>query len=146
MRPARSPLPLASPAQLGLGVALCVVSLVSFFPQVVDASEAGLRYHHLDHAGHYLFGALAGLVLGSLPAVSRRLGDRASAGMAAVLVASMVAMLVMVPRFYEPLESNRAEHAAFHVAIALPSASPPASARPGSAASAAGSWSSSRSG
>jgi cytochrome c oxidase subunit I len=117
--PALSSLPLASPAQLGLGVALCVISVVSFLPQVVDASEAGLRYHHLDHAGHYLFGALAGLVLGSLPAVSRRLGDRAWAGMAAVLLAPMVAMLVMVPRFYEPLEQHAAAHAGLHVAIAL---------------------------
>ena len=100
------------PAQLRSAVAACVVALAAFFPQVVDASEASIRYHHLDHAGQFFFGTMLGLVLGSLPAVSRRLGDRLGLGLAAVLVAPMVMMLVMVPRFYEPLERHPVEHAA----------------------------------
>ena len=49
------------PAQLGLGVAACVVGLAAFFPQVVDASEVSIRYHHLDHAGQFFFGVMLGL-------------------------------------------------------------------------------------
>ena len=61
-------------------LAACVVALAAFFPQVVDASEVSIRYHHLDHAGQFFFGAMLGLLLGSLPAVSRRLGDHSSLG------------------------------------------------------------------
>ena len=56
--------------------------LLAFFPQIVDASEASIRYHHLDHAGQFFLGAMLGLLLGSLPAISRRLGDRSSLGLA----------------------------------------------------------------
>jgi cytochrome c oxidase subunit 1 len=116
--PARRGVPLASPAQLGLGLAVCVVALASFFPQVVHASETSIRYHHLDHAGHFLFGVMLGLLLGSAPAVSSRLGDRPTLGLVAVIVAPAVMMLLMVPRFYEPLERHPFEHALFHLAMA----------------------------
>src|SRR5581483_2489177 len=73
--PTDAGVPLANPQQLALGVAGCVAGLAAFFPQVVDASEASIRYHHLDHAGHFFLGVMLGLVLGSLPALSRRLGE-----------------------------------------------------------------------
>ncbi len=127
-RPAEEPLPLAAPAdegvpfanpgQLALGAAACVVGLAAFFPQVVDASEASIRYHHLDHAGHFAFGVMLGLLIGSLPAVSRRLGERPTAGLVAVIAAPTLMMLVMVPRFYEPLERHSLEHALYHLAMA----------------------------
>jgi uncharacterized membrane protein (UPF0136 family) len=110
--------PLSGPVQLGFGVAVCVVALVSFFPQVVDASEASIRYHHLDHTGHFLFGTMLGLLLGSLPAVSRRLGQRPTWGLTAAIVAPAAMMMVMVPRFYEPLERHPFEHALYHLAMA----------------------------
>jgi cytochrome c oxidase subunit 1 len=111
-------LPLASPTQLGFALAACIVALASFFPQVIDASEVSNRYHHLDHAGQFFLGAVAGLLLGSLPSVSRRLGDRSSLGLATVLAAPMLMMLVMVPRIYEPLESDPLHHALYHLAMA----------------------------
>ena len=114
----RTGVPLSGPVQLGFGLAACVVSLVAFFPQVVDASEASIRYHHLDHTGHFLFGTTLGLLLGSLPAVSRRLGQRPAWGLTAVIVAPAVMMMVMVPRFYEPLERHPFEHALYHLAMA----------------------------
>jgi cytochrome c oxidase subunit 1 len=110
--------PLAGPVQLLFGTAACVVALASFFPQVVDASEASVRYHHLDHAGHFFLGLALGLVLGSLPAVSQRLGERSSLGLAAVILAPAAMMLVMVPRFYEPLEQHPPWHALYHVGMA----------------------------
>jgi hypothetical protein len=61
---------------------------------------------------------MLGVVIGSLPAVSRRLADRSGLGLAAVIVAPAAMMLVMVPRFYEPLEQHSFEHALFHVAMA----------------------------
>jgi cytochrome c oxidase subunit 1 len=110
--------PLASRAQLGFGLAVCIVALASFFPQIIDASEVSNRYHHLDHAGQFFLGAMLGVLLASLPAVSRRLGDHSSLGLLAVLVAPMLMMVVMVPRIYEPLERDPFEHALYHLAMA----------------------------
>jgi hypothetical protein len=116
--PTRKGVPLASSPQLGFGVAASVIGLAAFFPQIVDASAASNRYHHLDHAGQFFTGAMLGVVLGSLPTISRRLGEHSSIGLATVLVAPTLMMLVMVPRFYEPLEPHRVEHALYHVAMA----------------------------
>jgi cytochrome c oxidase subunit 1 len=128
-RPAEAPLPreaptdagvpFANPQQLALGAAGCVVGLAAFFPQVVHASETSIRYHHLDHAGHFAFGVMLGLVLGSLPAISRRLGERPALGLTAVIAAPTLMMLVMVPRFYEPLERHSFEHALYHLSMAV---------------------------
>ncbi len=118
-KPADAGVPLATPAQLALGAALCVVGLAAFFPQVVDASEASIRYHHLDHAGHFFLGAMLGLLLGSLPALSNRLGQRPTLGLVAAIGAPTLMMLVMVPRFYEPLERHPFEHALYHLAMAV---------------------------
>jgi cytochrome c oxidase subunit 1 len=110
-------LPIATPVQLAVVAAASVVALASYFPPVVEASEASLRYHHLDHAGQFLLGTLVGVLLGSMPAVSRRLGARPTAGLLAVTAAPTVMMLLMVPRFYEPLESHAFEHALYHLAM-----------------------------
>ncbi|MGZ8715933.1 MAG: cbb3-type cytochrome c oxidase subunit I [Gaiellaceae bacterium] len=117
-RPVHRGVPLAGPAQLGFGLAVCVVALAAFFPQIVNASETSIRYHHLDHAGEFLLGIMVGLVLGSTPAISRRLGERSSYGLAAVIVAPTLMLLLMVPRFYEPLERHPFEHALYHLAMA----------------------------
>ena len=53
--------------QLGFGVAACVVSLAAFFPQVIDASEASIRYHPAAHAGPFFVGTVLGLLHGSHP-------------------------------------------------------------------------------
>jgi cytochrome c oxidase subunit I len=118
VRPRPGDVPLATPAQLGVAAAACVVSLASFFPSIVSASETSIRYHHLDHAGHFCLGLLLGLVAGSLPTLSGRLGDRSATGLAAVIGAPAAMMLVMVPRFYEPLEHHSFEHALYHLAMA----------------------------
>ncbi|HZT52899.1 MAG TPA: cbb3-type cytochrome c oxidase subunit I [Gaiellaceae bacterium] len=110
-------LPLERPGELALGAALCVVGLAAFLPPVVRASEASVGYHHLDHAGHFFLGTMLGLVAGSLPVVSRRLGPRPTLGLTAVIAAPTLMMLVMIPRFYEPLEHQPAEHAAYHLAM-----------------------------
>jgi cytochrome c oxidase subunit 1 len=115
---ARRGQPLSGAAQLGFGVAACVVALVSFFPQVVDASEASIRYHHLDHTGQFLLGTVLGLLLGSIRGISKLLGDRPAAGIAAVIVAPTVMMLLMVPRLYEPLEAHPFQHALYHIGMA----------------------------
>ncbi|HEY6055566.1 MAG TPA: cbb3-type cytochrome c oxidase subunit I, partial [Gaiellaceae bacterium] len=118
--PVRHPvgLPLQTGPQLAFGAAACVVGLFAYFPQVISASEAGTRWHHLDHAAQFLFGGMIALVLACLPRVSQRLGERPGLGLAAVLGSSSVMLLLMVPRFYEPLESHSALHALFHVAMA----------------------------
>ncbi|HEY6029477.1 MAG TPA: hypothetical protein VIU44_02885, partial [Gaiellaceae bacterium] len=119
--PARHPvgLPLQTGMHLALAVAACVVGLLAFFPQVIDASETGTRWHHLDHASQFLFGGLVALVVGCLPAVSRRLGERPGLGLAAVLASSTAMLLLMAPRFYEPLERHSLLHALYHVLMAV---------------------------
>jgi len=109
--------PLASPRHFALAFAAAVVSLAAFFPQVVEASESSARYHHLDHAGHFSLGVLLGLVLGSTPTLSRRLGERPWLGLGAAILAPTLMMLVMVPRVYEPLEAHPLEHALYHLAM-----------------------------
>jgi hypothetical protein len=64
------------------------------------------RYHHLDHAGQFFLGATLGLLLGSLPTISRRLGDHSTLGLATVLAAPTLMMLMMVPRIYERLSAT----------------------------------------
>jgi len=110
--------PLATAAQLAVGVAAAVIGLAAFFPQIVHASEASIEYHHLDHAADFFFGVVVALALGSLPSVSRWLGKRESIGLAAVILAPTVMMLVMVPSIYEPLERHPFEHALYHLAMA----------------------------
>ncbi|HSP74530.1 MAG TPA: cbb3-type cytochrome c oxidase subunit I, partial [Gaiellaceae bacterium] len=119
--PARHPvgLPLQTGMHVALAVAACVVGLLAYFPQVIDASEANTRWHHLDHASQFLLGGLVALVVGCLPAVSRRLGERPGLGLAAVLAGSTAMLLLMAPRFYEPLERHSLLHALYHVLMAV---------------------------
>jgi cytochrome c oxidase subunit I len=117
-KPAAHGAPLGTFAQLGFAVAFAVVAIAAFFPAIVDAAEASTRYHHLDHAGQFLLGILVGLLLGSLDAVSRRLGDHPALGLTAVVAAPALMMLLMVPRLYEPLEGNDAAHALYHLGMA----------------------------
>ena len=64
-------------------------------------------------------GCGTGIVTMRLAGPGRRvLGIDRSAGMAAVLAAPPLMMLLMVPRIYEPLERHPFEHAAYHVAMA----------------------------
>jgi cytochrome c oxidase subunit 1 len=110
--------PLTTPMQFAVAAGLCVVGLAAFSPQVRRASEAGIRYHHLAHAGQFFLGGMLGLLIGSLPAVSARLGNHPNAGLAAVIAAPTVMMAVMVPRFYEPLETHSFEHFLYHLGMA----------------------------
>ena len=110
---------LTTPFQLGTMVAVAVACVFSFLPPIVDASETSTRYHHLLHAGEFLLGAAAGLVVASLPAVQRRLGPRtADLGLAAVVLVPALAMLAMMPAVYESLDDRPALHFLYHVGIA----------------------------
>jgi cytochrome c oxidase subunit 1 len=116
---ARPPVPpLTTPAQFAVATALCVVGLAAFSPQVVHAAEASARYHHLTHAGQFFLGGMLGLVIGSLPRVSARLGDHPNAGLAAVIAAPTLMMMLMVPRLYESLERHPVEHFLYHLGMA----------------------------
>jgi cytochrome c oxidase subunit 1 len=114
----RRGLPLTGSLELRPALAAAVAGLITFVPDVIEASEKSARLHHLDHAGHFFVGAMAGLLVGCLPAISRWLGDRPSLGLVAVLAAPTAMMLVMVPRLYEPLEGDPFQHAGFHLAMA----------------------------
>jgi cytochrome c oxidase subunit 1 len=122
--PAPEPRPLAAPLddelELGVVVALATLALVAFIPAVVDASGASARWHHLDHAGHFAYGALLGLALGSgVQALRRRLAQGPSdAAIWTVILAPAVMLLAMVPTLYESLEDAGILHFLYHVGIA----------------------------
>jgi cytochrome c oxidase subunit 1 len=112
--------PLATGAQVGLALAAGVVAVVAFSPQLTDAVLDSVRYHHLQHAGNIFFGVMIGLVLGSLPGVSERLGARWSGvSLALVILAPALAMLLMIPTAYDRLTESEALHVVYHVGIAV---------------------------
>jgi cytochrome c oxidase subunit 1 len=95
-----------------------VVFLAAFFPQVTDAAEQSVRYHHLQHATEFLFGALVGVLLASLPAGFAWIRSRTDLGIAAVVVAPAAMLLLMLPDIYESLESNAGLHFLYHLGMA----------------------------
>ncbi len=112
--------PLATPFQLGTMVAVAVACLFSFLPPISRAAEQSTRYHHLLHGGEFLLGAALGLIVASLPEVHGRLGRRAAdVGLAAVILAPALLMLVMEPAVYEPLNDRPVLHVLYHDAIAI---------------------------
>ena len=110
--------PLWTRRQLLVAAAVVVVAFAAFVPPVIDAADTSTRWHHLDHAAQFFFGAALGLVFASLPRVHRRLGEHPHIGLAAVLAGSSAMLLLMVPRLYEPLEPHPVYHALFHVGMA----------------------------
>jgi cytochrome c oxidase subunit 1 len=113
--------PLATPAQLALGMAAAVAAIVFFLPAVADPGEDHVQLHHLAHAGQFLFGLALGLTLASLPtafAVLSRPRWASDAGLAAAIVAPLVMLLLMTPSIYESLDAHPALHALYHVGIA----------------------------
>lgn len=109
----------AGPAQLAVAVAAAVISLAAFLPSVVDAAEVSTGYHHLDHAGQFLFGGLVGAIVASLPRVARRFDRRtADLGIAVVIAAPAGMMLAMLPSVYGGVEGGTATHLLYHVGIA----------------------------
>jgi cytochrome c oxidase subunit 1 len=101
---------------LSMTAAAGTVAYVSFFPPVVAAAEAGVRWHHVVHAGEFVSGALLAFSVASVPGVWARLGTRhRDAGIAGVVVAPLAAMLAMTPRFYESVGDEPLLHAMYHI-------------------------------
>ena len=112
--------PLATSAQIALALGAGVVSLIAFSPQVTDAVIDSVRYHHLQHAGNFFFGVMAGLVLGSTPTVARRLGLRLpGVALSLAIFAPAVLMLMMVPAVYTRIDEHTGLHVLYHLAAAL---------------------------
>jgi cytochrome c oxidase subunit I len=103
--------------QFAAVTAAAVVFLGSFAPAVTDATESSVRYHHLQHATQFLVGLLVGAALASSPAVFARLRQQANPGIALVVAAPALMLLVMLPSIYESFESNDGLHLLYHVGI-----------------------------
>ena len=91
--------------------------LASFAPSITDATESSVRYHHLQHAAQFLVGLLVGAAVASTPAVFARLRGLTSLGIALVVVAPAVMLLVMLPSIYGSVESSDWLHLLYHVGI-----------------------------
>jgi cytochrome c oxidase subunit 1 len=101
---------------LSLMSAAGTVAFVSLFPPVVEAAEASVRWHHVVHAGMIVSGAALAFAAASVPSVWARLGTRyANAGIVGVVVAPLVAMLAMTPRFYDSVEDEPLLHLGYHL-------------------------------
>ena len=118
-QPSAEPLsPISTPVQLAVGVAAATVAVVALLPPIVDASEASPQFHHLDHAGQFLFGALWAFVIASSPAFFATLRRRRPAlALAAVIVAPAVMLLAMTPTVYAGVEQPEGLHALYHLGL-----------------------------
>ena len=114
----RAPLarPLVTPQQLAAALAAAVVFLAAFAPSLTDATEADPSFHHLQHAGQFLFGALLGLIVASLPRVSFPRSDATVLGLA--ILAPLGMLLMMAPSAYGSIDGHPALHALYHVGVA----------------------------
>jgi hypothetical protein len=109
---------LATPFQLAAAAAVAVVCVFSYLPPIGRAAEESTRYHHLLHAGQFLFGVALGLLVASLPALFAGFRSRAAdLGIVAVVAAPAGMMLAMVPAIYEPLDDRPGLHFLYHVGI-----------------------------
>jgi cytochrome c oxidase subunit I len=115
---AAEPVPLLTTGyQFGAVVGATVVFLASFAPQITDAVEDSTRYHHLQHGAQFVVGALIGAAVASSPAVFGWIRHRVSIGIAVVVVAPVVMLLVMLPRIYDSLATSEGWHTLFHLGL-----------------------------
>jgi hypothetical protein len=106
----------ASGFGLALTAAVGTVAFVSLFPPVVAAAETSVRWHHLVHAGMIASGAVLAFAAASASSAWARIAPRyADAGIAGVVVAPLVAMLAMTPRFYDTVEDEPLLHLGYHL-------------------------------
>jgi len=105
--------------QFAAVVAATIVFLGSFAPPITEAVESSVRYHHLQHAAQFLVGMLVGVAVASAPSVFSRLRRHPNFGIAAVIGAPVVMLLVMLPSIYESFETNDFVHLLYHVGMTL---------------------------
>ena len=108
---------LTSGLQFAAVVTAAVVFLGSFAPQITDATEDAPRYHHLQHAAQFLVGALVGAAVASTARGLRAAAQPTWLGIAGVIAAPAVMLLVMLPEIYGSFESNEGLHFLYHVGI-----------------------------
>ena len=115
-------LPVQSARRLSLLAALTTVTLVALTPAGTRVAEHSVRWHHFAHTVMFLAGATA--VMTAAAASGRgRAWLSADAALAVAIVAPVVFMVAMTPRFYESLEDDAVLHAAYHaVFFVLPGA------------------------
>lgn len=106
--------PLTSPLQITLAVAAAVAASFVMLPDLVDASEASVQFHHLAHAAQFFLGAAVGCALASSPAIFRRFVGWSNLALAVVVLAPAAMLLLMVPAVYAEFEGDEALHVAYH--------------------------------
>jgi cytochrome c oxidase subunit 1 len=103
------------PLGMLIAVAVAVASVFTLLPEIVDASEANDRYHHLAHSVEFLLGIALGIAMCSTPAIFERLAPRwSNLGLAVVILVPAAMLLAMTPGVYDGLESNDSAHALYH--------------------------------
>ena len=110
--------PLERPWQVGVVLVAALLALAAFLPQVTDAVDGEVRYHHLQHAAMFFVGVVLGLVLGSAPAAARSLGlQLPGVAFTLVLAGPVAMMLAMTPDVYTSLEDEAPLHLLYHLGV-----------------------------
>jgi hypothetical protein len=91
------------------------VALVSLLPPLVEAAEENVRWHHVVHAGMILSGAALAFAAAGVPRVWARIGRLGDTAVVLVILAPVVAMLAMTPRYYEAVEDSALLHLGYHL-------------------------------
>lgn len=99
--------------------ALGVAGLAALIPFVVEASETNFRWHHLAHATLFASGAALGLGIASVGGVWGWIREHVPGdlALATVIVAPLISLLAMTPRFYGNVESSSMAHFGYHLAF-----------------------------
>jgi cytochrome c oxidase subunit 1 len=107
--------PLTTPLQISIAVAAGVAASFVLLPDVGDASEESIQFHHLAHTAQFFLGAVIGAALASSPGIFRRFAPRwSNAALALVVVVPAAVLLLMVPDVYREFADDDALHAAYH--------------------------------
>ncbi len=107
--------PFSNSFQIGFGAAVACLTLLSIVPTVVNASEASIQWHHVDHTAVFFLGAMVSIVGASIPSVWQAIKNWSeNLALAAVILAPALMLIAMVPRFYGGLESSSIAHGAYH--------------------------------
>ncbi len=123
-RAAGPPLTLIPPVRTDTGFAvvggLIVVACVALLPTAVNAATRSPSWHHLDHAGQFLLGGLAGVGVGSRQALLRtRVAGAPWWALVTVIAAPALMLLAMTPGIYIHIENNDLVHLLYHWGIIL---------------------------
>lgn len=103
--------------QLITAIAALTLTLVAFLPGIDTIVAEKAQWHHLQHGAQILFGMLLMVAFVHTPTFASLRCKSETMGIVAVVVGTFVLFALMIPSFYDTLESNSPVHMLYHLAI-----------------------------